>query len=233
MFDQTIIRTAQAHAREQYPYESCGLVVDGQYISCTNTAANPLKDFRLDPGEYIRAEGMGAVRGVIHSHPDGPDHPSRADMLGQMESGLVWGIVTVIKGAALPPFFWGGDTPVPNLVGREFRHGITDCYGLVRDWYRLERHDLLPEYPRDDEWWLSGGNMLLDNFKDAGFHIVDDAPRPGDVALLQICADTVNHCGVYIGQGLMLHHLVNRCSRKDPMGRWHKHTRLMVRRDGA
>ncbi|WP_239057915.1 NlpC/P60 family protein [Pseudodesulfovibrio sp. JC047] len=230
MFSPETIRAAQEHARAEYPREACGLVVDGAYLPRTNTVENPLVDFRISPQGYAAAARRGEIQAVIHSHPDGPDHPSRADMIGQVDSGLAWGIVPVLSGAPQPPFFWGGNAPIPELIGRRFRHGVADCYALVRDWFRQERDDVLPEYPRDDEWWLGGGNLLMDNIQDAGFEVVDGDPQVGDMVFLQICASVPNHCGVYLGDGLLLHHLVNRFSRVEPLNRWRKHIRLFIRR---
>ena len=98
MFSDHVIHAAMQHARDEYPRESCGLVVDGAYVPRMNTAEDPLEDFRISPQGYAAAARKGTVQGVIHSHPDKPDHPSRADMLGQIESGLAWGIVPFGKG---------------------------------------------------------------------------------------------------------------------------------------
>src|SRR6476661_4121625 len=87
--------------------------------------------------------------------------------------------------------FWFGDqlTPAP-LIGRGFRHGVHDCYSLLRDYYRSERNDPIIDQPRDWNWWDArrpGGNgnrldLYRDYFDKAGFRKipVNEAIEPGD-----------------------------------------------------
>nr|WP_321513132.1 C40 family peptidase [uncultured Pseudodesulfovibrio sp.] len=238
MFDQTIIQAAMRHAKDEYPREACGLVVGDEYLPRYNSAADPLRDFRITPQAWIGAERKGIVRAVIHSHPDQAQcpedvHPTKPDMVGQLETDLPWGIVPVIGGVVSEPFFWGEGAPVLPLTGRRFRHGVADCYSLVRDWYRLERGVILKDYPRSDEWWHGEDDLCMDSFIDAGFRDVDLGlePEVGDLVLMQVCSSKVNHCGLYVGGGLMLHHLTNRLSRPDPYRVWHKTVRRIGRRD--
>lgn len=229
MFVDTIIQAAMDHARQEYPREACGFVVSGEYLPRNNTAENPEVDFRVSPQAWVAAEAVGEIEAVIHSHPNGPAHPSRADMESQIRTGLAWGIVPMVKGAAQVPFFWGGDTPVQPLIGRRFRSGVADCYALARDWYRLEQGVVLPDFPREPGWEAEE-DLFMDNFRGAGFEPVDDEPRIGDGILMQVCSRRVSHCAVYVGNGLMLHHLTRRQSCTEPMGRWRKLIRFVVRR---
>lgn len=225
MFDATVIAAAKAHALAAYPAESVGFVVAGAYEPQVNLAAAPGETFRVEDAAYLDAVARG-LEAVLHSHPDGHDHPSRLDMEQQAATGVPWGICTVRNGIVAEPFFWGGRTPVPELVGRVFRHGVTDCYALIRDWYRLERGVALPEYARDHEWWQAGQNLYLENFTDAGFvaYTLPDGAEPavGDVFLGTVRSPVPNHGGVYIGDGLILHHLQDRLSRREPVYSWRK-----------
>jgi len=226
---------ARKHALAEYPLESCGLVVGGEYLPRKNTASRPEEAFRIAPQAWAAAERQGEVQCVIHSHPNQartPEetYPTEADMRGQMDTDLAWGIIPVINGAVFAPFFWGGETPVPDLYGRLFRRGIADCFALVRDWYRVERGVLLPNHPRPDEWWAAGHDLLEVNFRDAGFERIEDGPQVGDVAMMQVASDKVNHCGVYVGNGLLLQHLTNRVSGTTPLHRWRKTVRMFLRK---
>lgn len=237
MFAPETIRAMMEHAEEEYPRESCGLVVRDAYLRVDNLAADPESDFSMPRGALL----LPGVQAVVHSHPAGPDCPSEADMAQQIASGLPWGIVTVCPEAeaegpvASEPFFWGDGVPRPPLKGREFRHGVTDCYALCRDWWLAETGELLPDYPRPDEWWAHGGNLLLERFREAGFETVPlSEVRRGDGLLFSIRLgrrdDVVNHCAVCLGGGRMLHHLAGRLSMEDHVGRWRRFLRLALRR---
>lgn len=211
-----------ADAEARFPEESCGLLVAGKYVPCENLAEDPFMSFRIDAAQVLEASQAGTLEAVIHSHPNGPAWPTVTDMEQQLEGDVPWGIVSIDH--KLPPdlFFWGDQLPIPPLEGRVFRHGIADCFALVRDWYRLNRDVVLPMTPRDGEWWNRGENVILDNLANFDFERVDDKPQIGDVILAQIHATTVNHTGIYVGNGLVLHHLQGRLSRKDVLGPWSK-----------
>ncbi|NDV19994.1 hypothetical protein GO013_11230 [Pseudodesulfovibrio sp. JC047] len=231
MFDQQVITAAMDHARAKFPCEACGLVVDSEYLPRENTADDPLNDFRIAPQAFVAASRKGEVQAVIHSHPKGPDWPSHVDQVEQLRMGLAWGIVPFIGQVPQSPFFWGGDTPIAPLVGRPFRPVAADCYTLFRDWLRVHRDVVLPDLERSDEWWDGDeDNRFMEGVEAIGFRAVDDDPKLGDGVLMQVCSSKVNHCGIYVGNGLLLHHLQNRLSREEPYIRWRKHVRTIIRR---
>ncbi|MCK9032661.1 C40 family peptidase, partial [Haemophilus influenzae] len=60
-----------------------------------------------------------------------------------------------------------------------------------------------------------------DNFEDAGFYPVKDL-KIGDMIVMQINANVPNHAGVYLGDGLIGHHLYGRLSSKDVYGQFYR-----------
>ena len=221
MFTSDAVLAMKTHALAEYPRESCGIVVDGVYFPLPNRAADPERNFRIDDADYI--EHADRIEAIVHSHPDGPLHPSAADMRGQIASAVPWAILAADGERCSEPLIWGDGAPVPELIGREFVHGVTDCYALVRDYYRTIIGIVLPEFPRDDEWWVKGQNLYLDHFGEAGFSVVplDDA-RVGDVVLMTVLSPVPNHAGVIFEPGTLLHHLPRRLSRREPLGLWHR-----------
>lgn len=224
-------RTAAiAHAHAEYPREACGLlvVVRGRerYWPCRNIAAGT-EHFALHPEDYAAAEDAGDVVAVFHSHPNAGPQPSQADRVACEATGLPWWIVgvPVIRWAHLQPE--GYRLP---LVGREFVHGVVDCYSLIRDYYLDELGIELPDFERRDEWWNKGENIYAQNFEKAGFTRVKSDPQRHDVILMQVQANVPNHGAVYLGDGIILHHLHGRLSCREVYGGYFlKHTWALLR----
>lgn len=229
MFNRSVIAAIKKDACERFPNESCGIVFEDQYIPFENVAADPTQSFHIKEEKLVPY--LGKIQAIVHSHPMGPDCPSETDMQQQVAWNLPFGIVATDGSDCLEPFFWGGNTPIPALKGRGFRHGVTDCYSLVRDYYRLNLGIQLSEYPREWEWWKKEESKLYERyFANENFYRIEASEvRPHDCFLASIRSDTPNHAGVYVGGNKILHHLTSKSasdpsalSREDPVGVWQK-----------
>lgn len=233
MFGHDVNEAIKEDAVKRFPIESCGLVLERQdgsvfYKPLDNLAPEPETSFRMDD-RYLLHVGP-SLRAIVHSHPNGPNCPSKTDMEQQLAHAVPFGIVSTDGVGCLPPFFWGDQVPKQPLVGRGYQYGVTDCYSLVRDYY-AELGISLREYPRDWEWWTKDGvDMYQSYFEKEGFkRISENEVREHDGFLAQIRSTTPNHAGVYVGNGLILHHLSarepwdpTRLSRREPTGGWSK-----------
>lgn len=223
VFNEAISHWAKDHAERSFPQESCGIVVEDKYIPLPNRHEDPNNHFSIDPKDYLMFVQENPIQAIVHSHTNGRDYPSYHDQEAQIQMGIPWGIVLTGKNGSNDPFWWGGDVLYP-LMGREFRHGVTDCFGLVRDWYKIYRQIILPNLPREDNWWEININLLMDNFEYMGFYEIDGKDiKWGDCVIGKVLSkDYPNHCGVYIGDNQIYHHLPKRPSRIDMLGPWKK-----------
>lgn len=216
---ESILKAIRAHAAQEFPRESCGVIVSvrgkSRYVPCTNVAAN-LDDFQIKAEDYAAAEDMGAITHIVHSHPNASPLPSEADLVGCEASGLPWIIVN------WPDGHYHEFTPTgyaAPLIGRSFSYGVLDCYALVRDYYQRELGIDLIDLDRVDGWFLRGENLLLDNLDKAGFVEVDhDEMRPHDVLLMQVASPVPNHVAVYLGDQVILQHCMGRLSGREVYG---------------
>lgn len=221
------------HARAEFPREACGLLIVWQgkerYRRCRNIGVGT-DQFVMHPQDYAEADMGGDIVAVIHSHPNLPAEPSQSDRVACNASGLPWHIVS------LPSEQWAYMEPdgyQAPLVGREWSHGVLDCYAIIRDWYQLERGITLPDFDRHDEWWLRGENLYMENFASAGFtEVKQDRPQPGDVILMRIFSPVPNHGAVYLGDNQIIHHVQNRLSCREPYSIfWRNRTTHLLRHE--
>ncbi|WP_199062885.1 C40 family peptidase [Serratia sp. ASV30] len=228
-----IMQAICEHAAAEYPNESCGFVVQNgrkaHYLPCRNVAENALDNFVISPQEYAQAEDQGEIIRIIHSHPDVPVLiPSEMDRLQCDHSGIVWGIVSWPEGdytEVVPR----GERP---LVGRSWLLGHADCWSLIRDYYRQEHGIALNDYSVEHEWWIDGKTRLYDDHWYAeGFREFQGPMRAGDMIMMQVSAPVTNHAGIYLGDGMMLHHLFGQLSQRYPYsGYFQERTVRVVRR---
>lgn len=242
-----ILKETQAailnHAAACYPRESCGVIVGRKYIECQNIAHSD-SEFVIDPRDIVRAEQMGKIEAIVHSHPDGSTKPSTFDKLQMQLHGVPWVI------AAYPEIDIKVHEPLPYvapLINREYIHGVLDCYSIVRDYYARELDIPLDNFERVDRWWedANSQDLYTSNFKSQGFVEVDDLQRH-DVILCRVQpTEHVNHALIYLGDDgqltsepseqivgdhLVLHHPYLRRARREIYGNiWQERTAVIIR----
>ncbi|QQM31739.1 C40 family peptidase [Martelella lutilitoris] len=228
MFGDDVAREARAHALAAWPEEACGVVSGGHYVPIENIAADRENGFEMPAETWLKFR----PEAVIHSHNAKvhPHWPSKADMVSQIAANIPFGIVSCDGEVTTPILWWGDHCLDAPLTGRSFVPGVFDCYGLVRSWYWQERGIRLPDFPRSKSWWEEGENLLADHFEEAGFRTVDTSEaQPGDVFFMRLVSKVPCHSGILLEDGLCLHHLDGRLSRREPVGPWLKRVTHWVR----
>ena len=214
---------ALLHAKDQDPKESVGLLLNvkgkKRYYPCQNLAITSYQEFILNPEDYVKADNTGDIVAVIHSHPLNPPVPSQADKVSCEDSGLPWHIVNPKTEE------WGYLEPSgykAPLLGRQWVWGVTDCWSLVRDWYKETKNIELRDWERPlthDEFvdnpmfescaWRTGFRKLRP----------DEKLENGDLIFMSICSVGLNHVAIFL-DGDVLHHLTDRLSCKEPYSEW-------------
>lgn len=210
---------ALAHAKEEDPRESCGLLLNIKgkeiYYPCKNLAAANHHEFVLDVKDYVKASDKGEVIAIVHSHPTTPAHASQADLISCEHSKKPWYIVNprMEEWCYFEPSGYK-----PSLLGRRYIWGVNDCYSVVVDWYKEKRGITLKDYPRnmtpeefqenplfEDYAWRTGFRQLRD----------DEKLEEGDLLFMSIFAPTLSHVAIFT-EGMVLHHLTDRLSCREP-----------------
>lgn len=240
MLTAKIKKAINAHANAEYPREACGVIVNKEYIPCRNISADDAQ-FEIDPMDLVGAGKEGKIKAYVHSHPDGSCQPSMPDLVQMNLHGLPWIISNGTEVALHKP----SDYQAP-LLGREYHHGLMDCYTLVKDYYQRELGITLNDYVRTDAWWESADSkpLYLDNFKAEGFVEVDII-KEHDLILCRLGRTAhVNHALIFIGDGqlssentedvisdcLVLHHPYNQMSLREMYGeQWQRRAAIIIR----
>ena len=214
---------ALIHAQAEDPKESVGVLLNirgkERYYPCRNLSMTSYQCFILDPEDYIAASNVGEIIAIIHSHPTTSPIPSQADKISCENSNLPWHIVNPKTEQ------WGYCEPCgyeAPILGRQWVWGITDCWSLVRDWYKEEKNIILRDWERP----LTPEDFLKDPMFEkcalsTGFRELrnDEKLENGDVILMSILGNGLNHVAIFL-DGDVLHHLTDRLSCIEPYSQW-------------
>ena len=214
---------ALVHAKNQDPKESCGLLLNikgkEKYFPCRNLSMTAFQCFIIDPEDYIKADNTGDIIAVVHSHPVTPPVPSQSDKVACEQSGLAWHIVNPKTES------WGYLKPTgyeAPIIGREWAWGVTDCYTLVRDWYKEKLDIDLIDWQRPTTLEDFNKEPMFEKCaEETGFRELrpDEKLINGDLLFMSIFSNNLNHVAIFI-DGDVLHHLADRLSCIEPYSEW-------------
>ena len=213
---------ALSHAKVEDPKESVGLLLNvkgkERYYPCNNLSMSSYQCFVLDPVDYVQADSIGEITAIIHSHPVTPPTPSQADLVSCEDSNLPGILLTQKQNNGV----MRAKRVQSSFVGKRMGWGVTDCWSLVRDWYREEKQIELKDYQRSmtPEEFLK--NPLFEDYAtQTGFRELEpnEPLQEGDVLLMSILHPTLNHVAIFLGD-MVLHHLADRLSCREPYSPW-------------
>lgn len=220
----------------KYPEEGCGYVTkDNQFVPMENLAEDKINCFDMNSSILIEVPD---IKAIIHSHTYDPNKPpevdprtpSKADMQGQIDTNVEWGIVVTEGENVVIPFWFGDKSHRPPLMEREFIHSTQDCFAFMADWMYKEYKVDIPTIPREYDWFLKGENYFDNQYQEWEFEDVTNEKRiRGDVVFYRIRSDVVNHIGVMVDENTVVHHLFGRLPVKEPYEIWAKYVTRKVR----
>lgn len=120
-----------------------------------------------------------------------------------------------------------------HLLGIKYKAGKNDCYGLAFDLYKDVLNIKLKNFARPEGFYqhkdlqIINDLMFADRWINKGLNT--KLLQFGDV--LAFCIGSkegvANHLGIYVGNGMFIHHLLNRMSVEEPLlDKWK--TRLLM-----
>jgi cell wall-associated NlpC family hydrolase len=207
----------------------CGVIIEGLFIPVENIADNPIDNFRFseqDSALYSTADA------IIHSHcqhrySTDPRIPSYSDMVSAENSAIPYGIVHC-DGSNVTSILWFNTKEIVPLLGREYISNVFDCFTLARDFFRLENNIDIGLHPRPEDWQEWDAMYIYNHFQDCRCTEKPSITKRGDIILLTLGSNLVNHIGIALDSTTFMHHLYNRVSCIDTVDKWKKHIKLIL-----
>ena len=119
-------------------------------------------------------------------------------------------------------------------IGVNYEAGITDCLTVARRVYQEIYNIPVTNYARPTGWEdypefdFFQRLYATEGFENPTNNVMD--LREGDVLFMNVLGPDVNHCAIYLGQNLILHHLKDHRSAIDSYTySWRNRVRLVLR----
>jgi proteasome lid subunit RPN8/RPN11 len=204
--------------------EICGVILNnGEIVQMNNCAIEPQHNFIIEQSKFdLIADSAVAI---YHSHclDSQPAILSPNDIANSKASKLPYLLYHAlfkewdyynpddIYPYPLIPNPWLAKE-LPFYLGWKFDYNRSDCYTLVRSYYKGVLGVNLPDFPRNNiqETTSPGWNMFVGNFERAGFRKLTDEPlRTNDVILMCISGAQTHHSAILLDpkNGKALHNL--------------------------
>lgn len=213
-----MIEEIKKHFESEYPREGCGIIgiTKGRkkWFPCKNVAENN-EDFILCSKDWFRLTKETDVFAIVHNHPDCSNKPSVSDINNCNAIGIPYYIFSY------PDMELNILQPVKqfnNLIGREYKFGVTDCFEAARDWLGQKAGIDIPQRaPFEDNWWEKGIDYFTEEKIKAWGLVKVTSPKENDILIFQVTSTVPNHCGVYLKNDVFFHHAVNRLSCRESL----------------
>lgn len=203
--NKEVLKKIKEYCLKNSNIEMCGIVVllnnELKVIGITNSHQNPVNNFKLNEIEYALAEDLSdEVICIFHSHIN-KKGPSFFDKFNCNIHKIDYTIYDIFN----DKFYFLKPKDI-DYINKKFEIGMSDCYSLVRDYYREEFGIKLRNYYRDRSWFIGEKNLFDELFLECGFKKVDSL-KPNDCILFKIKNKKYSdHIGIYIDNNTFLHH---------------------------
>ena len=120
---------------------------------------------------------------------------------------------------------WGEYAPSgykPDMIGLPWVWGVSDCWSLVRRYYKEKLNIELKDWERPTTPEEFQNDPMFERCaKEAGFFELkkEQKLKNYDALLMSIGAAGLNHVAIFLGD-MVLHHLADRLSCREPYSEW-------------
>jgi len=217
--DDKCVEDAIQHARDEFPNEACGAIINGEYVKFKNESETPELSFEIKDDlffvEYINKN----VECLVHSHNDS-NQASFVDQVQQKELDLP-SLIINLKNKSLMDCIVFGEKELAPIEGRPFFWGAFDCVTCVSD-YLINKFGVGIDYPPHEMGFWGKQKTYFESYiegDDKFMWVSPDDLKVGDMLLYNIDGSRhINHIGVYVNEnGQVLHHMYNNISGLYPI----------------
>lgn len=223
MLTEDIKNSIKSHALEKAPEECCGLIFDDgvkiDSFKCKNDAQNPLVNFSINPIDYLKCSYKGNIVATYHSHKNN-EMFSYLDKENSINHRLNY-VMYNIKSNSFHHYDYKENKIF--YLNKPYKVGENDCFTLVRNYLKKNLSiDLPSELVESYDFGAFKNRQICRDLikqktsfpsQQKEFFKVDINSQgnlcKNDIIVLGSNGKPM-HLGIYLGNGLMLHHPRNK-----------------------
>lgn len=224
MYSEALIRSIRIAAKQSYPNEMCGFVLqDGSFVKCNNISNKPMEHFEISPIDIHKY--IADAKYIVHSHTRKKFLHICTPSLADIECQERWNIPFLIVGYDGCIFTEPMRLPTlrnNSFLNRPYIYGIYDCGVLLRDYYFFTFGIELVFDPRNSirpkKDWAEAVRTSLENNNFTVQDIKVQDAQHGDVLIVSTMGGIANHAITYINKGTVLNQ--SEFSTFEPLADW-------------
>ncbi len=190
--------------------ESVGVLIDcGQisYVSVKNNAVDKKHYFSISGQDYLKLTKLGKIIAVCHSHEEREDC-SGFDLANVIGHKLPF-IIYCKKTDTFSIIDKDNKDKYYKYLGKEFKIGSNDCFGLVREFYKKELSISIKDVNRSNFWYEERPNLITEEADNQGFKLYnkEEGKKINDILIYSFDSRRFPmHLAIYVGGDEILHH---------------------------
>ena len=205
------------HFDDWYPQEGCGVLAAKKgkpfWVPMTNVATEK-GFFAFNPEEWDNLVKRYDIVAVIHDHINSSNEPSVTDLSYCNFLNIPFWIYSYpdMEVNKIDPV-----SIIPRLYCREYKFGERDCFEFARDFYRLKGLNIPGRSVSwINNWWEYDKDYFTkETIEDWGFREVQNLQAEDLLIFDTASRGFGDHCGIYIGEGIIGHHYTGRLSCRE------------------
>lgn len=210
----------KGHSLEFLKEEVCGLIYFDKTnkkvkaYKCENIAKDKINNFSINPKDYLLVSHLGEILGSYHSQVE--KDFSEFDKMNSENHKITYFMYSKKEDDF---YSYYPKNEINKYIGISFEIGVNDCFSLIRNYFYHELGISIQDYYRDSTWIKNSPELFFNNFEKEGFIGVSNKYQENilqkyDCIFLTYpkVSNFPHHVMLYLGNGTVLHHEMNRLS---------------------
>lgn len=197
-----------------------GFLVDSnegiKTVLCPNNAPNKKHNVLISGRDYLKAQKQGKIIAFFHSEPE-KEYLSPVDIQNKNAHNIIF-ILFCKKTNTFNIFYPelnNNNSNYSKYLNRFFKIGKSDCFTLIREFYKDELDIEIKDVGRKTWWYDESPKLIIEKARQENFELIFNIKKIKKYDILVFSYDSKvypRHLGIFLGGDSFLHQPRNKKS---------------------